>query len=317
MKLRSLLISLLLPAALSGCATESVDGGEGADRGPLGKADSVGSCQSAEGDALCGGPSDGSCWCDTKCHEYGDCCEDKVDVCGGENPDPGGPELCMSSDSCDDGEVCDHSVCHSNCTPGMVCPAVCFGECVPGDDGGSGGGEGDPCSMFGDQCNDGLVCDFVCPFDADPCPNFGINPSGFCAPENPEPELVKCNADLPCTDGEYCHWDSNEGCGDNGGSGVCTPKPEACIEIFSPVCGCDGEIYGNGCEANAAGLSWVPAALSNNGYICPNVDDDPEPPAASCEGNCGTYAPDKACYCDDQCEAFGDCCDDYAAACGA
>ena len=316
MKLRGLLVSLFIPAALSGCVTETADGGEntGVSRGPLGKADIAGSCATDDGEALCGGPSNGTCWCDDKCHEYGDCCEDKVDVCGGDNPDPGGPSLCMSTDQCGEGEVCDHSVCHSNCSPGLVCPAVCFGECVPGS---TGGQVGDPCSLFGDQCEEGLVCEFVCPFDADPCPNFGINPSGFCAePAEPPPPPVKCNAELPCDDDEYCHWDANEGCGADGGSGVCTPKPEACIEIFSPVCGCDGEVYGNGCEANANGLSWVPAAQSNEGFICPGSEPEPEP-EATCEGNCGSHADGKVCYCDDLCEQYGDCCDDYQAACAA
>ena len=30
----------------------------------------------------------------------------------------------------------------------------------------------------------------------------------------------------------------------------------------------------------------------------------------SCEGYCGSSAPG-GCYCDDQCEYFGDCCSDY------
>lgn len=45
-------------------------------RGPLGKADQAGSCQ-----GYCGGKSAGHCWCDDWCHEYGDCCSDKILVC--------------------------------------------------------------------------------------------------------------------------------------------------------------------------------------------------------------------------------------------
>lgn len=45
------------------------------DRGPIGKADMVGSCQ-----GHCGGKSEGNCWCDDSCTGYGDCCAD-VDIC--------------------------------------------------------------------------------------------------------------------------------------------------------------------------------------------------------------------------------------------
>ncbi len=31
--------------------------------------------------ASCGGPSDGQCWCDVWCAEYGDCCLDAADYC--------------------------------------------------------------------------------------------------------------------------------------------------------------------------------------------------------------------------------------------
>ena len=37
--------------------------------------------------------------------------------------------------------------------------------------------------------------------------------------------------------------------------GVCKEIPDACSEIFQPVCGCDGEDYANSCLANAAAVS--------------------------------------------------------------
>ncbi len=57
-----------------------------------------------------------------------------------------------------------------------------------------------------------------------------------------------------CSDqSTYCAYAS--GCGANDGSGVCTPRPQFCPRIESPVCGCDGQTYSNGCEAAQAGVT--------------------------------------------------------------
>ena len=35
-------------------------------------------------------------------------------------------------------------------------------------------------------------------------------------------------------------------------AGKCIKAPEVCTQDYNPVCGCDGETYGNQCMANAA-----------------------------------------------------------------
>jgi len=71
------------------------------------------------------------------------------------------------------------------------------------------------------------------------------------------PELDLCGSrGLPaCTAGEFCDFSEKADCGRSDEPGVCEPRPEACITIFDPVCGCDGITYSNSCAAHAAGMS--------------------------------------------------------------
>jgi hypothetical protein len=56
---------------------------------------------------------------------------------------------------------------------------------------------------------------------------------------------------LTCERSEWC--DYVDGCGFDDGGGECKPRPESCIEIFDPVCGCDRVTYSNECIANLNG----------------------------------------------------------------
>ncbi len=60
-------------------------------------------------------------------------------------------------------------------------------------------------------------------------------------------------AALACGANQWCDYDPSD-CGGGDRQGVCRPRPQACEEIYAPVCGCDGNVYDNGCSAQAAGV---------------------------------------------------------------
>jgi hypothetical protein len=67
----------------------------------------------------------------------------------------------------------------------------------------------------------------------------------------PAPQTGGCADGGHCAAGEYCERPLGA-CED---VGRCAVRPEFCIEIYQPVCGCDGETYANACKAAAAGSS--------------------------------------------------------------
>ena len=85
--------------------------------------------------------------------------------------------------------------------------------------------------------------------------------------------------------------------------GICVERPEACAEIYQPVCGCNGQTYGNDCARLQAGadLDFVGAC----DQPCPIVDCLPgnrpvDTNGDGCEDTC-EYAEDVVCNTDEDC----------------
>ena len=151
------------------CAGQAVDDGAPTeDRGPIGKADLFGSCEADDGDDHCGGKSDGNCWCDDLCVDFGDCCGDVEDVCGGDDGD----------DGADDGEQCGDVLCALFCEHGFKTDENGCEVCECNEQ---------PCGGFlGLPCDEGFVCVDFPGDDCDP-QNGGADCGGICVPARPRP----------------------------------------------------------------------------------------------------------------------------------
>jgi hypothetical protein len=94
---------------------------------------------------------------------------------------------------------------------------------------------------------------------------------GYCDKATVHAEAM-CSAASPCPPGFWC----NTGPGDCGGEGTCAqsffPGTLNCLDVWIPVCGCNGVTYSNDCYAFLAGVSVAhqgECGSNNGGANCP------------------------------------------------
>lgn len=219
----------------------------------------------------------------------GDACTGQSSCSSGECQ-AGPPLTCddgdaCTTDSCDGG--CQHSV--LSCDDGNICTAdVC-----------------DPAmgctyvaTNVGEPCNDGDVCTQVDVCTGGECVGsapLGCDDGSACTADVCDPELG-------------CVFAAIDTCGD--GRCNCGEDHDACpLDCSAPgTCGdgvCEPGIGENSCNC------WPDCETLTTSTPAPG-----EPASGSCSGMCGGQSSAGDCFCDAQCEAYGDCCQDKEAVCG-
>ncbi len=229
MNLRSIVISSVLALVATGCDDSSNDASDdGADRGPIGKTDTHGSCAPDEGEEVCGGPAPaGNCWCDAECDRFGDCCLDAFDECGVGEPGPAVSQ-CLSDAQCDAGQACSGGVCvptdAPSCDDGSSLNPLCDQKPPCAD--------GQVAAVIGGcfECVDAQTCE---PPPADCDDGSSLNPL--------------CDQKPPCADGQVAAVIS--GCFECVDAQTCEPPPADCDDgsSLNPLCDqkppcADGEV---------------------------------------------------------------------------
>lgn len=88
---------------------------------------------------------------------------------------------------------------------------------------------------------------------------------------------------LACPSGKFCATATANRCPGTEVQGTCRHVPEACADIYQPTCGCDGQTYGNECQASVAGVAVAYAGAC--APFCGGFAGLPCPGAGTCVDN--------------------------------
>jgi Kazal-type serine protease inhibitor domain len=111
---------------------------------------------------------------------------------------------------------------------------------------------------------------------------------------------------LACPSGKFCDRAQANACPGPEIQGTCRPIPEACVHIYLPTCGCDGQTYGNDCQAAASGVAVAydgPCAPFCGGFAglpCPGAGTCVDNATDGCDPAQGNFDCASLCRCEVQ-----------------